>query len=134
MNTIRIDGKALAVRVRERVREDVARRVAAGAPQPGLATILVGDDPASGVYVASKRRAVREAGMVDQHRSLPCGSTHDRGGHRRARGGPKRLRDPSPAAAARRARQRRVQACRREGCGARRPTRQRSCGGRHQSP
>ncbi|MFD5300048.1 tetrahydrofolate dehydrogenase/cyclohydrolase catalytic domain-containing protein [Streptomyces mutabilis] len=44
---------------------------------PGLATILVGDDPASAVYVAAKRRAIREAGMRDFHHHLPQHATHE---------------------------------------------------------
>ena len=52
----RIDGTAVAADVRAAVAADVAAFVAAGGPQPGLATVLVGDDPASQVYVRSKRR------------------------------------------------------------------------------
>jgi methylenetetrahydrofolate dehydrogenase (NADP+)/methenyltetrahydrofolate cyclohydrolase len=63
-----IDGKAVAAAVREQVRAEVA---ALDTP-PGLATILVGDDPASAVYVQSKRRACSEAGMRDLHRQLPA--------------------------------------------------------------
>ena len=57
------------------MREDVARGVekllAAGGTAPGLATVLIGDDPASEVYVRNKRRLSVEAGMLDQHRHLP---------------------------------------------------------------
>ncbi|GIF23702.1 methylenetetrahydrofolate dehydrogenase (NADP+)/methenyltetrahydrofolate cyclohydrolase [Actinoplanes tereljensis] len=63
-----IDGKAVALRVRAQV----AAEVATLSRKPGLATILVGDDPASAVYVAGKRKAVREAGMRDLHRYLPA--------------------------------------------------------------
>lgn len=70
--TTKIDGKAIARRIRERVAAQVA---ADPGEAPGLATILVGDDPASAVYVASKRRAVRDAGMRDLHRPLPETST-----------------------------------------------------------
>jgi methylenetetrahydrofolate dehydrogenase (NADP+)/methenyltetrahydrofolate cyclohydrolase len=66
-----IDGKAVAARVRA----DVAREVAALKERfglvPGLATILVGDDPASAVYVANKRKACIEAGIADLHQHLP---------------------------------------------------------------
>jgi methylenetetrahydrofolate dehydrogenase (NADP+)/methenyltetrahydrofolate cyclohydrolase len=51
----------------------VARRGGA----PGLATILVGDDPASAVYIANKRRACAEAGIQDFHRHLPASTTQD---------------------------------------------------------
>jgi methylenetetrahydrofolate dehydrogenase (NADP+)/methenyltetrahydrofolate cyclohydrolase len=58
-----IDGKAIAQRVRDEVREEVAAWVQGGARPPGLATVLVGDDPASAVYVAGKQRACAEAGI-----------------------------------------------------------------------
>ena len=70
-----IDGKAVARRVRARVAAEVAAAFPDPATAPGLATVLVGDDPASAVYVANKRRAVREAGMRDLHRSLPADVT-----------------------------------------------------------
>jgi len=62
-----IDGKAVAARVRA----EVARDVAALDRVPGLATLLVGDDPASAIYVRNKRRLCVEAGMADLHRHLP---------------------------------------------------------------
>jgi methylenetetrahydrofolate dehydrogenase (NADP+)/methenyltetrahydrofolate cyclohydrolase len=73
--TTLIDGKAVAARIRARVAAEVAVEFPAPARAPGLATVLVGDDPASAVYVASKRRAVVQAGMRDLHRSLPPAST-----------------------------------------------------------
>jgi methylenetetrahydrofolate dehydrogenase (NADP+)/methenyltetrahydrofolate cyclohydrolase len=75
--TVIIDGTRLARTVRARVTEDVTRMSAAGAV-PGLATVLVGDDPASAVYVAAKRRAVREAGMRDLHHHLSARTPQDR--------------------------------------------------------
>ena len=42
---------------------------------PGLATVLVGDDPASAIYVANKRKASAEVGIADFHRQLPAGSS-----------------------------------------------------------
>ncbi|MFJ9567634.1 bifunctional 5,10-methylenetetrahydrofolate dehydrogenase/5,10-methenyltetrahydrofolate cyclohydrolase [Streptomyces fuscichromogenes] len=62
-----IKGAEIARSIRTRVAERVA---AAGGRVPGLATVLIGDDPASAVYVAAKRRAIREAGMRDIHRHL----------------------------------------------------------------
>lgn len=59
-----IDGKAIAAQLRNRVREQVQARVAAGKRPPGLAVILVGRDPASEVYVRNKRRACEEVGIV----------------------------------------------------------------------
>jgi methylenetetrahydrofolate dehydrogenase (NADP+)/methenyltetrahydrofolate cyclohydrolase len=58
-----IDGKATAAQVRQEVAKDVAELVEAGAPRPGLATILVGSDPASEVYVGGKQRATAEVGI-----------------------------------------------------------------------
>ncbi|WP_336403278.1 bifunctional methylenetetrahydrofolate dehydrogenase/methenyltetrahydrofolate cyclohydrolase FolD [Klenkia sesuvii] len=66
-----MDGAAIARGVREQVAGDVARLVAAGGTAPGLATVLVGEDPASEVYVRNKRRSCAAAGMVDLHRHLP---------------------------------------------------------------
>jgi len=63
-----IDGKAVAARVRA----EVARRVATMAVKPGLATILVGDDPASEMYVRMKREDSSEAGIVSFHHGLPA--------------------------------------------------------------
>jgi methylenetetrahydrofolate dehydrogenase (NADP+)/methenyltetrahydrofolate cyclohydrolase len=70
-----IDGKAVAARVRQEVSEGVTALVAQGGRAPGLATVLVGDDPASTVYVRNKRRACVAAGMVDFHQRLPADAT-----------------------------------------------------------
>jgi methylenetetrahydrofolate dehydrogenase (NADP+) / methenyltetrahydrofolate cyclohydrolase len=59
----RIDGKAVAQRVREEVRARVADLARRGI-QPGLATVLVGDDEASAIYVRNKEKACREVGMA----------------------------------------------------------------------
>jgi methylenetetrahydrofolate dehydrogenase (NADP+) / methenyltetrahydrofolate cyclohydrolase len=75
--TVKIDGKAVAREVRERVAAEITARYPDSARAPGLATLLVGDDPASAVYVASKRRAVGQAGMRDLHRSLPGDARQD---------------------------------------------------------
>jgi methylenetetrahydrofolate dehydrogenase (NADP+)/methenyltetrahydrofolate cyclohydrolase len=66
-----IDGRAVAERVREQVAGEVAQLVERTGRPPGLATILVGDDPASVVYVAMKRKACAEAGIADHHQHLP---------------------------------------------------------------
>ncbi|CDP86660.1 MULTISPECIES: bifunctional 5,10-methylenetetrahydrofolate dehydrogenase/5,10-methenyltetrahydrofolate cyclohydrolase [Mycolicibacterium] len=68
-----IDGIAAA----RRVREQVAKEVATLPAPPGLATVLVGDDPSSAVYVRSKRRQCVVAGMLDLHRHLPGDVTED---------------------------------------------------------
>jgi methylenetetrahydrofolate dehydrogenase (NADP+)/methenyltetrahydrofolate cyclohydrolase len=65
----RIDGRAFAARLRERVAEAVPAFAAAAGRAPGLAVVLVGEDPASQVYVRSKGRATGEAGMAGfEHR------------------------------------------------------------------
>jgi methylenetetrahydrofolate dehydrogenase (NADP+)/methenyltetrahydrofolate cyclohydrolase len=66
-----IDGTAVARRVREDVARGVEKLVADGGVAPGLATVLIGDDPASEVYIRSKRRLSVEAGIQDLHRHLP---------------------------------------------------------------
>ena len=58
-----IDGRAIAAQVREEVARDVAGWVGEGHDAPGLATVLVGDDPASAVYVGGKQKATHEVGM-----------------------------------------------------------------------
>jgi methylenetetrahydrofolate dehydrogenase (NADP+)/methenyltetrahydrofolate cyclohydrolase len=68
--TLVIDGKAVSAQVRAVVADDVAERVRCGGTAPGLATILVGDDPASAIYVAAKRRACAEAGIESFHHEL----------------------------------------------------------------
>lgn len=66
-----LDGIEVARKVRADVAADVEMLVAAGGTAPGLATVLIGDDPASEVYVRNKRRACIDAGMTDFHRHLP---------------------------------------------------------------
>ena len=72
-----IDGKAAAQRVREEVRREVDARVARGLRRPGLATVLVGDDAASAVYVKNKRKGAEECGIVSVHMPLPASTTTD---------------------------------------------------------
>jgi methylenetetrahydrofolate dehydrogenase (NADP+) / methenyltetrahydrofolate cyclohydrolase len=66
-----IDGKAVAARIREQVRQEVASM----ATPPGLATILVGDDPASAVYVRMKREDCAEVGIESFHHEPPADVT-----------------------------------------------------------
>jgi methylenetetrahydrofolate dehydrogenase (NADP+)/methenyltetrahydrofolate cyclohydrolase len=77
MNDNVIDGRAVATEVKERVRVEVAEWVEGGGDQPGLATILVGDDPASHVYVRNKRKATEDAGMRSVHHELPADTSQD---------------------------------------------------------
>jgi methylenetetrahydrofolate dehydrogenase (NADP+)/methenyltetrahydrofolate cyclohydrolase len=72
-----IDGKAIAAAVRERVRTEVAHVVAEGGRAPGLATVLVGEDPASQIYVRKKHEACEEAGMRSLHHELPASTSEE---------------------------------------------------------
>ncbi len=68
-----IDGKAVAAAVRERVKVDVAAYVEEAGRVPALATVLVGDDPASEIYIRNKRRTTEEVGMRSVHHGLEGG-------------------------------------------------------------
>lgn len=70
-----IDGKQIAERVRQSVAQDVQNLVAAGKPKPGLATVLVGENPASQVYVRSKQKACAQAGIESFGHQLPATSS-----------------------------------------------------------
>jgi len=72
-----IDGKAIAARVRAQVAEDVAAFGARHGRTPGLATVLVGEDPASAVYVGGKQRACAEVGMTPFDRRLPADASFE---------------------------------------------------------
>lgn len=67
-----IDGKAFAARLRGRIAQEVARIKADHGVTPGLAVVLVGEDPASAVYVRSKGRATVEVGMNSYEHRLPA--------------------------------------------------------------
>jgi len=67
-----IDGRESAARVRAEVAREVEVLVSETGRRPGLATILVGDDPASEIYVRNKRKASSEVGIADFHRHLPA--------------------------------------------------------------
>ena len=73
----RIDGKAIAQDVRAEVKRDVAAWVAEGHDAPGLATVLVGDDPASAVYIGGKQKASAEVGIQGFDHRLPDDATHE---------------------------------------------------------
>lgn len=70
-----IDGKAIAQAVRNQVSEQVAERIRMGKRAPGLAVILVGANPASQVYVGSKRRACEEVGFISKSYDLAKDTT-----------------------------------------------------------
>jgi 5,10-methylene-tetrahydrofolate dehydrogenase/methenyl tetrahydrofolate cyclohydrolase len=67
-----IDGKLIAQKVRDEVKEKVAARAAAGKSQPGLATVLVGERVDSAAYVGMKQKACAELGMTSFHHPVPA--------------------------------------------------------------
>jgi len=70
-----IDGKAIAATIREEVRARVAHLTRETGVVPGLATVLVGENPASHLYVTMKRKACAEAGIESFHHELPQTAT-----------------------------------------------------------
>lgn len=72
-----IDGKAIAAEIREQVRQSVLNRTENGQQAPGLAVVLVGESPASQVYVRKKREACAEAGVTSKAFDLPDNTSQD---------------------------------------------------------
>ena len=72
-----IDGKAIAGSIRQEVAEGVKKLVASGGPVPGLATVLVGDNPASHAYVGAKRKACSELGIESFGHYLPATASQE---------------------------------------------------------
>ena len=72
-----IDGKAIAARLRQSIRDRVEQRLATGLRRPGLAVILLGTDPASEVYVRNKRLACEKAGFHSEAHDLPATTRED---------------------------------------------------------
>lgn len=77
MSAQNIDGKLISQTVRSEVAARVKARTDAGLRAPGLAVVLVGEDPASQVYVGSKRRACEEVGFVSKSYDLPASATEE---------------------------------------------------------
>lgn len=73
-----IDGKAIAAALRNEVKAAVAERVAGGLPAPGLAVIMVGEDPASAVYVRNKRKGCEDVGIQSIAYDLPADIPQDK--------------------------------------------------------
>jgi methylenetetrahydrofolate dehydrogenase (NADP+) / methenyltetrahydrofolate cyclohydrolase len=67
-----LDGKAIAAAIRDRIRQQVNRRLSVDRRPPGLAVILLGTDSASHVYVTNKRKACAEVGIVSKAHLLPA--------------------------------------------------------------
>lgn len=72
-----LDGKAVAKAIYDEVAAAVARRAASGKPSPKLATVLVGDDPASATYVTLKQRNAHTVGITSEDIRLPLHTTTD---------------------------------------------------------
>jgi len=72
-----LDGKALAAEIRQDVKAKVEARIAAGKQAPGLATVLVGENPASQSYVRSKRKSSAEVGIASFGYELPATATQE---------------------------------------------------------
>jgi methylenetetrahydrofolate dehydrogenase (NADP+)/methenyltetrahydrofolate cyclohydrolase len=77
MSATIIDGREIAARVRAGVAHEVEAFIAEHGHAPGLATVLVGEDPASAVYVGGKQRACKEVGMVPFDRRLPANASFE---------------------------------------------------------
>lgn len=77
MTATLIDGKLIAQQLRHSIKDKVQQRVDKGLRAPGLAVILVGSDPASQVYVGSKRKACEEVGFVSRSYDLPPSTSQD---------------------------------------------------------
>ncbi len=72
-----IDGKRIAKELLDRIGRRVAERKAQGLPEPGLAVVLVGEDPASAVYVRNKRAACKQVGFRSFGYDLPASTTQE---------------------------------------------------------
>jgi methylenetetrahydrofolate dehydrogenase (NADP+)/methenyltetrahydrofolate cyclohydrolase len=75
VSAIRVDGRAVADRILAEVASRVTARVAAGLPRPHLATVLVGNDPASETYIRLKHRDCERVGIASSDHRLAAGST-----------------------------------------------------------
>ena len=97
-----IDGKAVAAAVRDEVRAEAAEFRARFGRAPGLAVVLVGDDPASATYVRNKRKACAECGIESIGHELPATTAQARaaGTGALAQRPPRCRRHPRPVAAA----------------------------------
>jgi len=72
-----LDGKAVAKQIYDEIAQAVATRVSAGGPRPKLATLLVGDDPASAQYVQLKQKNARQVGIESEDHRVSAGTTTD---------------------------------------------------------
>ncbi|MCZ6506934.1 MAG: bifunctional methylenetetrahydrofolate dehydrogenase/methenyltetrahydrofolate cyclohydrolase FolD [Acidobacteria bacterium] len=75
--TTLLDGRRLGAEIRQEIADEVTRLTSGGRRPPGLAVVLVGEDPASKVYVASKGQAAADAGLIELTERLAANSTAD---------------------------------------------------------
>ena len=73
-----LDGVKVSDAVIECVRESIERHVGSGGRRPGLAVVLVGNDPASSIYVRAKRRDCERAGILARDYDLDAGTSQER--------------------------------------------------------
>jgi methylenetetrahydrofolate dehydrogenase (NADP+)/methenyltetrahydrofolate cyclohydrolase len=78
MSATMIDGKATSEQIRREIAEEVARLTAQGCRKPGLAVVLVGEDPASVVYTSGKQKVSQEAGFHSVKRDLPADTPQEK--------------------------------------------------------
>ncbi len=76
-----IDGKAIAAKFKSEIRAEVEALVARGIRRPGLSVVMVGDNPASAVYVRNKRKACADSGIVSVAHDLPYSTTQQELAH-----------------------------------------------------
>ena len=72
-----IDGRQVAAEIQRDLRARIENRVAAGRRRPGLAVVMVGEDPASAIYVRNKRKACEDAGIRSVAHDLPADTPQD---------------------------------------------------------
>ena len=72
-----IDGKAISAQIRQEIKQETEEFAAEHGFRPGLAVIIVGEDPASQVYVRNKKRACDEVGFYSESYELPASTTQD---------------------------------------------------------
>ncbi len=72
-----IDGKAISAQIRAEIKEEVEKIKANGGVLPGLAVIIVGEDPASQVYVRNKKKACEEVGFYSEVYEMPASTTQE---------------------------------------------------------
>ncbi|TAL58538.1 MAG: bifunctional methylenetetrahydrofolate dehydrogenase/methenyltetrahydrofolate cyclohydrolase, partial [Legionella sp.] len=73
-----IDGKQLAFLRREELKQRVAHHIQQGERAPGLAVVLIGEDPASAIYVNNKRKACEEVGIKSYSYDLPASTSQEK--------------------------------------------------------